>query len=269
MGGLDGLNPVLTGDHPQAGTAIPQDVDRAEVVRTEDGAPVTGAEAGVGVGRVDQGHALSRSVGRSKPRWTITDPVTGRTFPIIAGVAGDDDPPGPDDDDNEPTGDEGNNDDPDVVTREEHEQVLERMRAADRNRSEAETRAEEVEAELQQSRIELAVHREAAKRAADGHGFADLDVVMKVLDLDSIATDDDGQPVEVGAALDHLADRHPYLLTEHASTTTDDDRTDPSRMVPSGRSANTDKQRGGGIDRKKLESKFPQLRRSRGGQRWP
>lgn len=199
-----------------------------------------------------------------QPRRTITDPVTGRTFPIIAGSSGEEEPPGPDEDDGEP---EGNDDDPDVVPREEHEALMERMRAADRNRSEAEERAEEVEGELRRSRIELAVHREAAERAADGRGFADLEVVMKVLDLDSIVTDGDGRPVEVGAALDRLADRHPYLLEEHASPTTDE-RTDPSRMVPSGRSMNTAKKQGGsGIDRKQLEAKYPMLRGK--GTRWP
>lgn len=200
---------------------------------------------------------------KPRPHWTITDPVTGRTFPIIAGGSGEEEPPGPDDDE-EPPGNE--DDDPETVSREEHEAVLERMKAADRNRSEAQQRAEAVEEELQRNRIELAVHREAAKRAADGRGFADLEVVMKVLNLDSIATDDDGEPVEVGAALDRLADRHPYLLEEHAAPTTDE-RTDPSKLVPSGRSANTSRNQGGGIDRKRLESKYPQLRRR--GNRWP
>lgn len=199
-----------------------------------------------------------------RPDWMVRFHEEHGVWPMAGGSA-DAVPPGPGEDE-EPTGG-AEEEDPDVVPREEHDALMERMKAADRNRSEAQKRAEAVEAELQRSRVELAVHREAARRAADGRGFVDLDVVLKVLDLDSIATDGDGEPVEVGAALDHLADRHPYLLAEHASPTTTD-RTNPSKLVPSGRSVNVaKKQGGGGVDRKKLEAKYPSLRRR--DKRWP
>lgn len=55
-----------------------------------------------------------------------------------------------------------------------------------------------------------------------------------MLDVDSIATDDEGDPVEVGTAFDRLADRHPYLLAEHAAPITRTERTDPSKPGPSG-----------------------------------
>lgn len=122
----------------------------------------------------------------------------------------------------------------------------------------AESRAESATSELRAARVELAVRREAAKRDKP---FADLDVVMKVLDLDAIATDNDGQPVEVGTALEHLADRHPYLLAEQAPS--GGGKVDPSAHVPSGTSMNRDRNVGKGIDTKKLAAKYPALRRGR------
>lgn len=188
-----------------------------------------------------------------KPRWMRQFYEQHGVWPI-AGGAGDDG-----------TGDENATDDDkdDSPEDDKDPRIKELSDEAARYRvraKEAEGRAGSAEEELRAARVELAVRREAAKRDKP---FADLDVVMKVLDLDSIATDDEGQPFEVASALDRLADRHPYLLAEEATERT---RVDPSKHVPSGASMNRDKNRGGGgIDRAKLAEKYPALRR---GRRW-
>ena len=176
-----------------------------------------------------------------KPTWMEGFYARYGVWPI-AGGSGEDDPPDPDPDESDPR-----------IKELSDEAAKYRVRA-----KESDARAESAEAELRTARVELAVHREAAQR---DRPFADLDVVMKVLDLDSIATDDDGQPVEVGSALDHLADRHPYLLAEQQPS--DTGKVDPAVHARSGTSMNRDRNRGQGIDHAKLAAKYPALRRGR------
>lgn len=180
-----------------------------------------------------------------KPEWMRRFYEQHGLWPI-AGGNGDEDPP-------EPEGDDEEDDDKDPRIKELSDEAAKyRVRAKD-----AETRAETVATELQRARVELAVRRDAAKRDKP---FADLDVVLKVLDVESIATDDDDNPVEVGTALDRLAERHPYLLAEQAAPI---QRTNPSVGSPSGTSMNRDKNKGAGIDYEKLAKKYPVLARNR------
>ena len=176
-----------------------------------------------------------------KPTWMERFHDRYGVWPI-AGGSGDDDPPDPDPDESDPR-----------IKELSDEAAKYRVRA-----KESDARAESAETELRAARVELAVRREAAQRDKP---FADLDVVMKVLDLDSIATDDTGQPVEVGSALDHLADRHPYLLAEQQPS--DGGKVNPAAHVRSGTSMNRDRNRGAGIDHAKLAAKYPALRRGR------
>lgn len=178
-----------------------------------------------------------------KPEWMRRFYDRHGVWPI-AGGDGEEDPPEPKDDED---------DDKDPRIKELSDEAAKyRVRAKD-----AETRAETVENELRAARVELAVRREAAKRDKP---FADLDVVLKVLDVDSIATDDGGEPVEVGTALDRLAERHPYLLAEEAAPIR---KVDPGLGSPSGVSMNRDKNAGKGLDYEKLARKYPALARNR------
>jgi hypothetical protein len=184
-----------------------------------------------------------------KPKWMQRFYERHGVWPIAGGAG--QEPPDPEGEE----GDESEEQDKDPRIKQLSDEAAKyRVRA-----KEAEGRAESVETELRGARVELAVRREAVKRDKP---FADLDVVMKVLDLDTIATDESGEPVEVGAALDRLGDRHPYLLAEQATPV---ERTDPSKLVPSGTSMNRDKNKGKGIDYKKLAAKYPALQR---GRRW-
>lgn len=162
----------------------------------------------------------------------------------IGGGAGEDDPSPPDDDDED-----------EPISREEFESLAARMRAADQRAAARETELTEVRQELHASRVEAAVRREASAR---DRPFADVEVVLPLL-RDKVTVGDDGQPVGVDAALDALADRHPYLLVEEESAPT---RTDPNAHIASGR-LRGQKPTGGGIDRATLERKYPQLRRRR------
>lgn len=180
-----------------------------------------------------------------------TDPDTGKVYPVPAGGAPEGEGGNDDNDTEHDEGQEGNEPDekdPRIKALSD-EAARYRVRA-----KEATDRLGEVEAELQAARVELAVRREAATRDKP---FADLDVVLPLV-RESVALDDNGQPVEVSDALNYLADRHPYLLAENAAPTTT--RTDPARHVPSGTSMNKPKQQAKGLDRKALEAKYPVLR---------
>lgn len=178
-----------------------------------------------------------------KPTWMQKFYARHGVWPI-AGGAGEDDPPEPDDD---PAEEE---DDPDPRIKELSDEAAKyRVRA-----KEATTRADTAEEQLQAARVELAVRREAAARERP---FADLDVVLQLVD---VTVGDDGEPVEVGAALDRLADRHPYLLADDQPAPT---RVDPSQHVASGTSFNRDtnnRQDKPGLDHARLAAKYPALK---------
>ncbi|GGI09042.1 hypothetical protein [Egicoccus halophilus] len=129
------------------------------------------------------------------------------------------------------------------------------MVAADKRASELAAAVEERDSDLRSAQVELAVRREVAARRDSP--FADVEVVLPLV-RDAIETDEAGEPVGVAEAMASLAERHPYLLAEHAAPAT---RTDPSKHAPSGGPVGSRIQQRAGptYDTKKLETKYPML----------
>lgn len=120
---------------------------------------------------------------------------------------------------------------PDLVTREEYEKVLRRMQAADEAKGKAEKRirelddAEKSELEKAQRDLNEAQRRaEAAEAAAHkallsmeilkfpGFVWHDPEVVLALVDMDSIEVAEDGKVKGVKDALSKLAKEKPFLL---------------------------------------------------------
>lgn len=96
-----------------------------------------------------------------------------------------------------------------------------RMKAADKRASSAEKERDQAREELEDTRVELAVRREIAEGE---RSFQDADLVLDLVREHVVVQD--GEPTKVEEALDWLADRHPYLLSDDED---DDERVEPER----------------------------------------
>lgn len=83
---------------------------------------------------------------------------------------------------------------------------LEREREA---RTAAEQRAEQIEAEVKETRLRSAIISEAAKPARK---IVDPDAVVALLDRSTLEFDEAGSPTNVAQALDLLLETRPYLV---------------------------------------------------------
>lgn len=179
---------------------------------------------------------------------TVTDPETGRIYPIPAGGA-DDAPPvdgdssddsdsgdGTDDssDDDGSTGDDdaGRAGGPDALradlVKERERRRQERQRRRDLEAEVARLRGEtesEVERAAREARTAAlapaiaAVRRTAVETAARDAGFANPALAYRLIDPDTIEVDDEDLEVDreqVRTAVEELAGQEPYLLTDDA-----------------------------------------------------
>lgn len=175
-----------------------------------------------------------------------------------------------------------------TVSRAEYEQVLERMRAADRaknqkdseleelrqfkkemeNKDRSETERAQQEAEENAQRATSAEERATAaelklsmvlENGKRKQPFRDSEDVLRWIDVGDI-TNDDGEldSKALSKALDSLAESKPYLLAESSKEGDEGDEEEP-KQGPSGTSQNKDKNKGG-IDRQALAKKYPALR---------
>lgn len=179
---------------------------------------------------------------------TVTDPVTGRIYPIPAGGSSNDAPPAGDDagDDggdgsgaDEDDGDDGNEDDD--AGRAGGAEALKADLAKERQKRKTERDARKaLEAEVarlkgeNESEVERAVRearesalapairsvrRTAVETAATAFGFVDAADAVALVDLEAIDVDDEDLEVDraqVAAAVEDLGKRKPHLLTDDA-----------------------------------------------------
>ena len=236
-----------------------------------------------------------RSAQRARGIQFITDPQSGRTFPIPAGGSDGDDGDGEgeggaeeesqegssgqgsQEEEDDEGSDSGKGDASGTVSREEYEQLKERMKAADKRATAAENKVKEFEDaekdELTKAQDDLqAVTQErdtllsentslsvqlAVVTSPEAERFVDMDAVLKFLDLDDL-TDDDGEIVKgkVKESLDALAEDKPYLVRSKEG-----DEEDGDEQPPSGRQTNSKRKSKKGLDRATLAKKYPALRR--------
>lgn len=178
----------------------------------------------------------------------VTDPETGKVWPIQAGGA--DDNPTPEPSDDQPADappDDGGGDDPDDVAAGSKRAVLADLAAERKRRQAEEKKAAELEAELDKLREEAMSEQEkalkkareeaaseardevleevnrklfaaevraaAAGKVADPDLLADPDVALKLLGIDEVPVDDGGNvdTEAISEALDVLVQSKPYL----------------------------------------------------------
>lgn len=161
--------------------------------------------------------------------------------------------------------------DPEAKARsEEAARYRTQLRAAEAERDRLAARIKELEAadppesleqqaeratEAEQLRVELAAWKLNATR---DDPFTDLDVALRQVDLGAVTFHEDGSPQGLAEALDHVARRYPYLLRS-AQATPVAPTTPP--VQASGAPVGSQRQQKGGLDRAKLRSKYPALRR--------
>lgn len=184
---------------------------------------------------------------------TVTDPETGRVYPIPAGGSSNDAPPADDgdtdgDDDGTDDGDgagtqdgqdDSSGDDdagraggPDALradlVKERERRRQERARRRDleaevaRLKGENESEVERAGREAREAALApaiAAVRRTAVETAARDAGFENPRIASRLVDADTIDVDDEDLEVDreqVAAAVEDLATREPYLLTDDA-----------------------------------------------------
>lgn len=162
-----------------------------------------------------------------------------------------------------------------TVTRAEYDALLARMRAADQNRSKAETelknlrdkdipalekaqrdlaeatrKAEEAEEALKATRIENAF------LASNTYKWKNPKTALKLADLSKVEVAEDGTVSNLGAALEALAKSDPYLLDTEPK-----EETKGSTGAP----GSGNRQPDGKPDAKAMVSRFPAMRTRGGG----
>lgn len=160
----------------------------------------------------------------------------------------------------------------DVVTREEHEKALERMRAADRAKSEAENKLKERErkdmGELEKAQADVKdltaerdslrnqlndVRLENAFLSNNKHSWVDPQDALRLLDMEGVEIKDD-KVHGLAEAVDKLAKAKPHLLKK-------DDGDGNSSSAASGTANNGTRKGGKKEPVKNYQSRFPALRR--------
>lgn len=166
---------------------------------------------------------------------------------------------------------EGTGEGDDVVTREEFENVRQRMQAADRRASEAENKLREAErkekselenaqadleaaqkriAELEQRLNSTAVETEFIKHGK--HEWVDVEAALRLLDTEGVEITD-GKVTGLGPAIEKLVKAKPFLLKKN--NTEQNDSSGASGSASNGRR----KGEGDGVKRD-MSTRFPALR---------
>lgn len=133
------------------------------------------------------------------------------------------------DEDPEPEGDEAQGDEPDATGRPDNE----------------------LQEALASARLELAFFKANHQRAEP---FKDLDVVWEMGDFDAVTFNDEGEAVGLVEAMDHLAERYPYLVDDSKVEVEE-----PEVPPTSGSSTNRMRKPAARFSRKSLEAKYPEL----------
>lgn len=170
---------------------------------------------------------------------------------------------------------------PRIYSEEEYNAVARRMQNADRAKAAAEQKVKEYEtknqSELQKAQAEA---QEAAQRAeqaekalhdqrihnkflaSNKHTWHDPETALKLLDLDGVEVDDEGNVKGLDEAIAALAKGKPFLLKSDAGDTGKKDKKDGGKQgapsgvqPPAGGTGNRE------TDRDRLLKKFPQLAR--------
>jgi hypothetical protein len=158
-----------------------------------------------------------------------------------------------------------------VVTRDEYEKALERMRAADRAKSEAENKLKERErkdmGELEKAQADvkdLTAERDALRTQLNDvrlenaflsnnkHSWVDPQDALRLLDMDGVEIKDD-KVHGLAEAVDKLAKAKPHLLKK--------DEGGNSSSAASGTANNGTRKGGTKTPPKNYQSRFPALRR--------
>jgi hypothetical protein len=165
----------------------------------------------------------------------------------------------------------------DVVTRDEFEKVMERMKAADRRASTAEEelkkrqRAEQTELEQAQGDVKditaerdsllgkiKEIRLENAFLSSNKHAWHDPSDALRLIDLSSVEIDENGKVKGLDTAIERLAKAKPHLIKTESSK---DDAEGADGGTPASGPASNGKRKGDPGQKPDYTSRFPALKK--------